>query len=166
MRSLGYNTTLHLLISAATPPVFDGPEDRNGRRNADETVFWTQLLNGAIGVPAPPAPFVLIGQPNLDPHKGQGNRASLNALLSDPKLQDPKPRGVMGHEAFGGEVFSAGDTWVSKTGWGLRLDMVLPSSDLKVTGAGVLWPAPSDPLAAVLETASDHRPVWVTIALP
>lgn len=28
--------TLHLLCSHPTPPVFDGPEDRNGRRNHDE----------------------------------------------------------------------------------------------------------------------------------
>ncbi len=29
-------TTLHLLAMSATPPVFDGDEDRNGRRNHDE----------------------------------------------------------------------------------------------------------------------------------
>ena len=28
--------TIHLLISHPTPPVFDGPEDKNGRRNHDE----------------------------------------------------------------------------------------------------------------------------------
>ena len=28
--------TVHLLASHPTPPTFDGPEDRNGRRNADE----------------------------------------------------------------------------------------------------------------------------------
>jgi hypothetical protein len=29
--------TVHLLISHPTPPAFDGPEDRNGRRNHDES---------------------------------------------------------------------------------------------------------------------------------
>ena len=29
-------TTIHFLVSHPTPPVFDGPEDRNGRRNHDE----------------------------------------------------------------------------------------------------------------------------------
>lgn len=38
---------LHLLAFHATPPVFDGPEDRNGRRNHDEAVFWLRLLGVA-----------------------------------------------------------------------------------------------------------------------
>jgi hypothetical protein len=31
--------TLHVLAGHPTPPTFDGPEDRNGRRNADEIAF-------------------------------------------------------------------------------------------------------------------------------
>ena len=31
---------LHLWAWAATPPVFDGLEDRNGRRNHDEAALW------------------------------------------------------------------------------------------------------------------------------
>jgi hypothetical protein len=157
---------LHLLIYAATPPVFDGPEDRNGRRNADETGFWLHYLQGELALPAPRSAFVLLGQPNLDPQDGDGNPAQLRALLAGPLLQDPLPRGQSAHSDRGARGDPALDTWVSKTGWGLRLDYVLPSTDLRVTGAGVLWPAPSDPLTAVLEAASDHRPVWVTIALP
>jgi hypothetical protein len=33
-------TTVHVLASHPTPPVFDGDEDRNGRRNSDEIRFW------------------------------------------------------------------------------------------------------------------------------
>jgi len=40
-------TTLHLLASHPTPPTFDGPEDRNGKRNQDEIRFWSDYLNGA-----------------------------------------------------------------------------------------------------------------------
>jgi hypothetical protein len=149
-------TALHLLIYAATPPVFDGPEDRNGRRNADETRFWLDLLRGDLAMPPPPAPFVLIGQPNLDPARGDGDRSALRALLASPLLQDPDPRDGAGRDA----------TWTSASGWGLRLDMILPSTGLKVIGAGVLSPAPDDPLATDLSAASDHRPVWVTIDLP
>ncbi|MBA2389120.1 MAG: endonuclease/exonuclease/phosphatase family protein, partial [Geodermatophilaceae bacterium] len=32
--------TVHFLVSHPTPPVFDGDEDRNGRRNHDEIRFW------------------------------------------------------------------------------------------------------------------------------
>ena len=40
------NRTIHLLVSHPTPPVFDGPEDRNGRRNYDEIRFWADYIGG------------------------------------------------------------------------------------------------------------------------
>jgi len=36
---------LHFLVSHPTPPVFDGPEDRNGRRNHDEIRFWAEYVD-------------------------------------------------------------------------------------------------------------------------
>ena len=41
--------TLTLMVWHATPPVFDGPEDRNGRRNHDEAALWLRLLDGSLG---------------------------------------------------------------------------------------------------------------------
>ena len=38
---------VHLLVCHPTPPVFDGPEDRNGARNADEIRFWSDYIAGA-----------------------------------------------------------------------------------------------------------------------
>ena len=40
---------------------------------------------------------------------------------------------------------------------------IVPSKGITVTGAGVMWPTPDDPLAEAL-SHSYHRPVWVTIA--
>jgi hypothetical protein len=46
---------------------------------------------------------------------------------------------------------------------------VLPSRALDVVGAGVFWPAPDNPLAALVaerkdeRASSDHRLVWVDI---
>ena len=37
--------TVHFLVSHPTPPVFDGPEDRNGRRNHDEIRFWADYIS-------------------------------------------------------------------------------------------------------------------------
>ena len=37
--------TIHVLASHPTPPVFDGPEDRNGRRNHDEITFWPYYID-------------------------------------------------------------------------------------------------------------------------
>src|SRR5215218_5572212 len=35
---------IHTLVSHPTPPVFDGPEDRNGRRNHDEIRLWADYV--------------------------------------------------------------------------------------------------------------------------
>ncbi|MCP1168766.1 endonuclease/exonuclease/phosphatase family protein, partial [Limimaricola sp. ASW11-118] len=37
---------LTLMAFAATPPVFDGPEDANGLRNRDEIRLWQRLMDG------------------------------------------------------------------------------------------------------------------------
>jgi 3-phytase len=37
---------IHLLLSHPTPPVYDGPEDRNGLRNRDELAFWRLYVEG------------------------------------------------------------------------------------------------------------------------
>lgn len=154
---------LHLLIWRATPPVFDGVEDRNGRRNHDEAAFWLRLLDGALPFAPPSAPFVIIGDANLDPADGDGRRAAINALLTDPRLQDPAPQGQNSRmDAKGAAVF---DTALYDFG-GLRVDYVIPSADLTVLGAGVVWPDDNAPNAATLAAASRHRPVWVDIALP
>lgn len=39
-------TTVHLLASHPTPPAFDGPEDRNGKRNHDEIRLWADYITG------------------------------------------------------------------------------------------------------------------------
>jgi hypothetical protein len=157
---------LHLLAWHATPPVFDGPEDRNGRRNHDEAVFWQHFLAGALPMPPPDAPFVLLGDGNLDPADGDGLRAGIAGLLSDPALQDPKPMG--GQERTDpGQAGDAGlDTVLYTDLGGLRLDYVLPSSGLTVSAAGVMWPPVTDPLWPDLVAASRHFPVWVDIDLP
>lgn len=141
---------LHLWAYAATPPVFDGPEDRNGRRNADETGFWLQYLHGALPQ-KPVAPFVILGLANLDPDRGAGQRAVICQLLADPRLQDPRPTGPdapadhpLATADFGGTIGP------------LRVDYILPAAGLKVLAAGTL----GDP------RAGKHRLVWVDLALP
>ncbi len=37
---------VHFLVSHPTPPVFDGPEDRNGTRNNDEIRLWADYITG------------------------------------------------------------------------------------------------------------------------
>lgn len=159
---------LHLLAWHATPPVFDGPEDWNGRRNHDEAAFWRLLIDGGLpGQPPPPQPLVILGTANLDTADGDGRGEALLALLSHPGLSDPAPRNSTGRE----EPQHRGDPALDTADFGegiggLRVDYVIPSADLRVVASGVLWPPAGDPLAETLATASRHRPVWIDITLP
>lgn len=156
-----------LLTYQAGPPVFDGPEDRNGLRNRDENRFWQVLLDGGLG-PLPGAPFVLLGGSNLDPWDGEGFNQTLRDLLADPRLQDPAPTstGAATAGAQGHRGPDAQDT-VDWPGIGrYRVDCVLPSVHWQVIDTGVFWPATGEPGAEDASNASRHRLVWVDIALP
>lgn len=157
---------LSLLIWHATPPAFDGAEDRNGRRNADEAAIWLHLLNGDLAAAPPAPPFVLLGDANLDTLDGDGRPDALRALLNHPALTDPAPRRTHGRTEPGHRGDPALDTAIYADLGGLRLDYLLPSRDLKSHAGGVLWPPADDPLATTLATASHHYPVWMDLSLP
>lgn len=154
----------HVLASDATPPVFDGPEDRNGKRNADEMRFWADYLDGWTpeGAPFAAPRFAIVANLEIDPERGEGRRDALRLLLDHPALQDPDPR------APGGGTATA--DWPEPRPGDLRVDYILPARALRVTGAGILWPEPGAALmgleAATAAEASDHRLVWVDLALP
>lgn len=60
--------------------------------------------------------------------------------------------------------------WSDEGPGNLRVSYVVPSAALSVVGGGVFWPAPDDPLFALLGedglAAGPHRLVWVDIAAP
>jgi hypothetical protein len=153
---------LTLLAFHATPPVFDGPEDRNGRRNHDEAAFWLHYLNGAIG-PAPEERFVLLGDANLDPLDGDGRPEAINALLKHPRLTDPAPKSAEAVSTAandaGVNLQHRGDPALDTANWedgpgdpgNLRVDYVLPSRDWTVAASGVAWGTPR------------HGLVWVDL---
>ncbi|MEY8840610.1 endonuclease/exonuclease/phosphatase family protein [Cribrihabitans sp. XS_ASV171] len=155
---------LWLMTFQATPPVFDGPEDRNGLRNRDEIRFWKVFLDGQLG-PAPTTHFVIAGGANLDPWDSDGRRETMRALLSDPRIQDPESRSD--GAASAGSQGHRGEDALDTVDWDgvgrLRVDYVLPSRDWTVTDAGVYWPAPESPGHAAALGASRHRLVWVDV---
>lgn len=128
---------LDLLTFHAAPPVFDGPEDRNGRRNHDEVMFWHLLLEGKLSGPIR-KDFVLLGDANLDSQRGDGRRVAIARLLNHPKLQDPMPN-------------TPTVTW-EQTG-PMRVDYLLPSISLTVVRTG----QQADP------EASRHALVWADL---
>ncbi|MFU8778496.1 MAG: endonuclease/exonuclease/phosphatase family protein [Roseovarius sp.] len=153
---------LQVMTFHATPPVFDGPEDMNGRRNHDEIRFWQLYLDGAFG-PPPQGRFVIMGHANLDPEADAGRPEVLRALLADPRLQDPRPmRPGPGPEAARRHTVH----WPPPGPGARRVSYILPAADLSVTGAGVHWPPEGTPEGELAATASRHRLVWVDLSLP
>ncbi|MEM6374279.1 MAG: endonuclease/exonuclease/phosphatase family protein [Pseudomonadota bacterium] len=144
---------LTVLNFHAAPPVFDGPEDRNDLRNGDEIRLWTLFLDRGFGTPVEGLVAVL-GNANLDPLKGEGRHSAIQDLLSHERLQDPAPVGFDGPNTV---------DWTEPTPGNLSVSYVLPDARLCVLGAGVMWPAPEDPLHADVVAASRHRLVWVDV---
>lgn len=175
---------VHLLCSHPTPPVFDGPEDRNGKRNHDEVRFWADYLTpgrdgwivddaGHAGGLAEGEPFVILGDQNCDPVDGDAVKGTMQQLLGHARVQDPEPRAqggvVAGRSGSKANIGQEGDSELDtfcdagKDGPGnLRLDYVLPARSLPVTAAAVFWPPPQAPFADLVD-ASDHRMVWVEL---
>ncbi|WP_240453721.1 endonuclease/exonuclease/phosphatase family protein [Chachezhania antarctica] len=157
-------SVLTILTFHAAPPVFDGPEDRNGRRNAGEIRFWQHWLNGDLG-PSVNTRFVLAGDANQDPEEGEGRKEAIRSLLADPRFRDPKPASAGATHGMPGAE-DPDETVIWDQVGRLRVDYVLPSSDLQVTDAGVYWPPPGDDGHEAAVTASRHRLVWVDLRIP
>lgn len=177
---------LHLICSHPTPPVFDGPEDKNGLRNADEVRLVRDYItygaggyfvddSGKRGQLPEEEPFVVLGDLNADPNDGNGVQESILELLDAERLApDPKPKGPGGAEAsraahalneshVGDPAMDTGDFGADGHA-NLRIDYALPSKELTVLGQGVHWPASGSPGADEVG-ASDHRLVWVDVSL-
>lgn len=173
------NGVIHFLCSHPTPPVFDGAEDRNGRRNHDEIRFWIDYLSGGEsagyivddhdrkGCLANDAAFVILGDLNADPGKDPAayGEPAIARLLTHPRVQDPTPtsEGALGRNKPGPPYFIERKT----CDFG-RIDYVLPSAGLRIIGSGVFWPDRDDPAHSLIErpeSSSDHRLVWVDLVL-
>ena len=178
---------LHLLASHPTPPAFDGPEDRNGCRNADEIRFWVDYLapetsawivdgSGRQGGLSEAAHFCIVGDLNADPNDGASQAGSIQSLLDHPTVNNqftPRSDGaaeahsVQGKKNKSHQGPADQDTadFSDNAVGNLRVDYVLPSRTLSVTDSGVFWPTTGEP-SANLTDCSDHHLVWINVQLP
>ena len=183
---------MHLLASHPTPPVFDGPEDRNGTRNFDEIRFWADYVapslggyiyddDGAYGGLRPGAKFVIAGDLNADPFDGDGIPGAAQQLLDHPRINATVTPASPGGAEQAGLQGGANDSHVGDPAFdtadfddvvtgNLRVDYLLPSRSLRIEDAAVFWPTSDDPLFALVGTfpfpSSDHRLVWVDVRVP
>ena len=176
--------TIHFLTCHPTPPVFDGPEDRNGKRNHDEIRLFADYVsgkadylyddNGKQGGLAADAPFVIAGDLNADPADGDSYPGAVRQLLDLPQIHaEPIPsspggpyyakeQGGVNAKHTGDPAFDTADFSDQQTG-NMRIDYCLPSKSLNVKASGVYWPKPDQPGGKAVR-ASDHRMVWIDIA--
>lgn len=173
--------TVHLLLSHPTPPVFDGPEDRNGRRNYDELRMWVHYLKddevmvddaGMRGGLGGDQSFIVAGDLNAASTGDTlaDGRRSIDQLLNHPRVRDTGPW-LKSDGALMGAAPGPPDHPERRTvGWrgrGMRIDYLLPSRDLEIVDGGVFWPdSTRDPVGAALaHKASDHRMIWLDVRL-
>jgi Endonuclease/Exonuclease/phosphatase family len=169
--------TIHLLMSHPTPPVFDGDEDRNGRRNYDELRMWIHYINnddvmvddaGVRGGLDENESFIIVGDLNAGPKGDQletGERA-LDMLINHPRVRDcgdllVSEGALYGRPAGPPDFFER--LTIGRSSRGMRIDHLLPSTDLEPVAGGVFWPdSTNDPDGyALAMLASDHRMIWL-----
>jgi 3-phytase len=181
---------VHFLVSHPTPPVFDGPEDRNGTRNFDEIRFWADYLqpkrtsryiyddDGKRGGLKPGSLFVIAGDQNSDPLDGDSIPGAIQQLLEhrlvNTRLTPASAGAVEAALLQGGAntthrsdpAFDTADFSDVAPG-NLRADYVLPRKNMRMVDAAVFWPLQSDPLFRLTGVfpfpSSDHRLVWIDV---
>lgn len=173
---------IHLLISHPTPPVFDGPEDRNGRRNYDGVRMLVHYINndsvmiddnGVRGGLSKDASFIIAGDLNAAPKgdKLESGQRSIDQLLNHPRIHDAGDllvsEGALNGQTPGPPDYVERHTTGWKNGGGLRIDYLLPGTDLIPINGGVFWPDSSKDAegAALAKKASDHRMIWLDFNL-
>jgi Endonuclease/Exonuclease/phosphatase family len=187
--------TIHFLTSHPTPPVFDGTEDRNGRRNFDEIRFFADYIsggreasyiyddNGKKGGLSQGARFVIAGDQNSDPFDGDSIDGSAQLLLEHPRVNasnTPSSNGAVQQSALQGQqnathvgnpAFDTADFADNPpfNPGNLRVDYVLPSKSLSILDSAVFWPRTDEPFFNLVGTfpfpSSDHKLVWVDVSL-
>jgi myo-inositol-hexaphosphate 3-phosphohydrolase/phosphodiesterase/alkaline phosphatase D-like protein len=142
--------TVHVLAAHPTPPVYDGPEDRNGTRNHDEIRFWADYVagedyiyddNGTYGGLAEGERFVILGDYNADPFDGDSVNGAANQLLDSPLINGSATDPAVTPSSDGGPVASelqggANDDHVG--------DPAFDTADFGFAGAGTPDDAPGN----------------------
>lgn len=113
---------VHFLVSHPTPPVFDGPEDRNGLRNAAEIRFWADYVTGEayfyddakrVGGLRPETRFVIAGDLNADPFDGDSRTAAVSQLLDHPLINGSSSDATVTPTGLGGAEQAASQAGVN-----------------------------------------------------
>lgn len=181
------NRVINVLAAHPTPPIFDGNEKRNARRNHDEIRLWADYIDpnrsgylyddmGRHGGLPDKAQFVILGDYNGDPFDGNSHEHAIRQLTehplvhslivpqSDGAVEDSEKHPNQNRDHRGRPEFDTADFSEVDGPGNLRVDYVLPSQSLKASNAGVFWPKLFGDGANLIDV-SDHRLVWVDVKI-
>jgi hypothetical protein len=124
--------------------------------------------------------FVIAGDQNADPLDGDSTAGAIQQLLDHPRINTANTptspggpeqttlQGGVNNQHRGDPAFDTAD--FAEPPGNLRADYVLPSRRIRIQDSGVFWPLSSDlefePVGVFPFPSSDHRLVWVDLALP
>jgi hypothetical protein len=146
---------------------------------------------GGTGGLASGAIFVIVGDYNADPNDGESFDLAIRQLLENPAVNtsmtpespggiaaatDPDNNGAANAGHRSDPKFDTADFSDAAPG-NLRVDYVLPSANVDILGSGIFWPTaqqPERPLVGEFNQpalfsglpSSDHKPVFVDVAIP
>lgn len=168
---------VNILASHPTPPVFDGPENRNGFRNHDEVRFWNDYISGGSDAAYiyddqhrkggfNGKRFVVLGDLNASSVEGDALREPIKQLIN---------HSIMGETHLptseGGKQHSLDNEYgqYHTAAWRMTADYALPSiAGWTLEDSGVFWPTEKSGLYRLVEdraASSDHRLVWIDVTL-
>jgi len=166
--------TIHVIASHPTPPVFDGEEDRNGKRNHDEVRLIADYVSnakyiyddkGEKGGLKAHSRFVILGDLNAAPEGDKARTNTTDQLLKNPLINAsfvPKSEGAK-------EQYDVPYAQNYSANWQARVDYVLPSNyGLKIRDGGVFWPTKTSSEYRLIKdrnASSDHRMVWLDLVI-
>lgn len=168
------NKTVHVLASHPTPPVFDGDEDRNGKRNHDEVRLIADYVankayiyddNGQKGGLKSNSRFVILGDLNAAPEGDKARVETTNQILNNPLINSQ----FIPQSAGAKEQYPQSYAKHYTANWQARVDYVLPSTyGFKIQDGGVFWPTKNSEQYRLIKdrnASSDHRLVWLDLLI-
>jgi len=170
--------TVHMICAHPTPPVFDGKEDRNGKRNHDEIRLIADYIGGEAYIyddtdDRTPFPadslFVILGDMNADPDEGDSYNNPIMQLLGHDRVVT-----LLAPSSTSPERIEGGLSHDDTSSFGLRVDYVLPSKGLicaqsriieRVQDTAVFSLDIPDPQNPKYRVPSDHFPVVLDLLI-
>ncbi len=143
--------TVHVLAAHPTPPVFDGPEDRNGTRNHDEIRFWADYVagadyiyddNGETGGLGADERFVIMGDYNADPFDGDSVDGAIQQLLVNELINGSPTDPLITPASSGGPAAASGQGGANDSHAG---DPAFDTADFGFAGFSNGVPNPDNP---------------------